>query len=168
VRGVVQELKGERVDIVVWHDDPAIYASNALSPAQISRVLMDEEQHAMTVIVAEDQLSLAIGKRGQNVKLAARLMGWRLDIISEEESRKRDEEKRKMMRLPGLDPLKVARLVRGNVHKLEDLANAPVALVAETLDITEDAAAALKVAAKQAFEAEVIAATDPGSGETPS
>lgn len=167
VRGVVQELKGERVDIVVWHDDPAIYASNALSPAQISRVLIDEEQHAMTVIVAEDQLSLAIGKRGQNVKLAARLMGWRLDIISEEESRKRDEEKRKMMRLPGLDPLKVARLVRGNVHKLEDLANSPASLVAETLEITEDAANALKAAAKQAFEAEVIAATDPGVDETP-
>jgi N utilization substance protein A len=163
---VVQELKGERVDIVVWHEDAAIYCSNALSPAQISRVLIDEEQHAMTVIVAEDQLSLAIGKRGQNVKLAARLMGWRLDILSEEESRKRDEEKRKMMRLPGLDPLKVAKLVRANIHKLEELANAPAALVVEALDTTEDNANAIKAAAKQAFEAEVIAATDPGAGES--
>lgn len=165
VRGVVQELKGERVDIVVWHEDAAIYCSNALSPAQISRVLIDEEQHAMTVIVAEDQLSLAIGKRGQNVKLAARLMGWRLDILSEEESRKRDDEKRKMMRLPGLDPLKVAKLVRANIHRLEELANAPAALVVEALDTTEDNANAIKAAAKQAFEAEVIAATDPGAGE---
>lgn len=159
VRGVVQELKGERVDIVVWNDDPALYAANALSPAQISRVLMDEEQHAMTVIVAEDQLSLAIGKRGQNVKLAARLMGWRLDIISEDEHRKRDEEKRKILRLKGMDPLKAARLARANVHRLEELADAPVELVAQTLDISADDAQAVKTAAKEAFEAEVIAAT---------
>jgi N utilization substance protein A len=167
VRGVVQELRGERVDIVVWNDESAIYAANALSPAQISRVLIDEEQHAMTVIVAEDQLSLAIGKRGQNVKLAARLMGWRLDIISEEESRKRDEEKRKMMRLPGLDPLKVAKLVRANVHRLEELANTAPELLMETLGFSEQDAQAVKAAAKGAFEAEVIAATESVPGENP-
>ncbi|MBI5440136.1 MAG: transcription termination/antitermination protein NusA [Deltaproteobacteria bacterium] len=159
VRGVVQELRGERIDIVVWNDDAAMYASNALSPAQISRVLIDEEQHAMTVIVPEDQLSLAIGKRGQNVKLAARLMGWRLDIISEEDSRRRDEEKRKMMRLPSMDPLKVAKLARAGIHRLEELASAAPELVAETLGWDATAADALKAAAREVFEAEVMAAT---------
>jgi transcription termination/antitermination protein NusA len=168
VRGVVQELRGERIDIVVWNDDPAIYASNALSPAQISRVLIDEDQHAMTVIVPEDQLSLSIGKRGQNVKLAARLMGWRLDIISEEESRKREDEKRKMMRLSGLDPLKVAKLARAGIHRLEELAGATPEIVSEALGWGLSEAEALRAAAKKTFEAEIIAATTDQSATTSS
>ena len=102
VRGVMQELRGERIDVIVWDESPATYGANALSPAQISRAMIDEEQNAMTIIVPEDQLSLAIGRRGQNVKLAARLMGWKLDIISEEESKKREAQRRKMMDLPGV------------------------------------------------------------------
>ncbi len=164
VRGVVQELKGERIDIVVWNDDPAIYASNALSPAQISRVLIDEEQHTMTVIVQEDQLSLAIGRRGQNVKLAARLMGWRLDIISDEESRRREGERHKMLQLPGIDALTVARLTRAEIHSVEALAETPAALLAETLEVSEQEAEAVKRDAQKAYEAEVIAATG-GEGE---
>ncbi len=166
VRGVVQELRGERVDIVVWSEDDAIFAANALSPAQISRVLIDEDLHAMTVIVPEDQLSLAIGRRGQNVKLAAKLTGWRLDIISEDESRRREEERRKILRLPGMDPFKVARLTRASIHSLEDLARAPNAVVTESLAFTPEAADALRLAAREAFEAEVIAATGgAGTGE---
>lgn len=159
VRGVVQELRGERVDIVVWHENPAMYAVNALSPAQISRVLMDEEQHAMSVIVPEEQLSLAIGRRGQNVKLGAKLMGWKLDIISEEESRRREEEKGKLLRLPGMDPLKVSRLARVDLHSLEGLTNASAAQIAEALGAEPEEAERLQAAARAAFEAEVIAAT---------
>jgi N utilization substance protein A len=159
VRGVVQELRGERVDIVVWHEDPAMYAVNALSPAQISRVLMDEEQHAMSVIVPEEQLSLAIGRRGQNVKLGAKLMGWKLDIISEEESRRREAEKGKILRLPGMDPLKVARLARADIHSLEALAKAATPVLVEVIGVAEDEAEGLRAAAQAAFEAEVIAAT---------
>ncbi len=159
VRGVVQELRGERVDIIVWHEEPAMYAVNALSPAQISRVLMDEEQNAMSVIVPEEQLSLAIGRRGQNVKLAAKLMGWKLDIISEEESRRREDEKGKILRLPGMDPLKVSRPARADIHSLEGLANASPPLVAEALSIAQPEADSLRAAARAAFEAEVIAAT---------
>lgn len=164
VRGVVQELKGERVDIVVWHEEAAIYASNALSPAQISRVLMDEEQHVMTVIVAEDQLSLAIGRRGQNVKLAAKLMGWKLDIISEEESRRREDERRKMLGLPGVDPFQVAKLARAGLHSMEALSTVAPAVLAEALGIDTEQATELGREAKAAFEAEVIAAT---GGDTP-
>lgn len=83
VQAVVQELNGEKIDIVPWDKDPAKLVCNALAPAVVSKVIVDEERHAMEVIVAEDQLSLAIGKRGQNVKLAAQLTGWRLDIKSE-------------------------------------------------------------------------------------
>jgi N utilization substance protein A len=167
VRGVVQELRGERVDIVVHSEDPAMYAVNALSPAQISRVLMDEEQHAMSVIVPEEQLSLAIGRRGQNVKLAAKLMGWKLDIVSEEESRRRETEKGKILRLPGMDPLKVARLGRADVHSLEGLAQASPELLVEVLGMDLPGAEALKDAAREAFEAEVMAATSEEGLEAP-
>lgn len=121
----------------------------------------------MTVIVAEDQLSLAIGRRGQNVKLAARLMGWKLDIISEEESRRREDEKRKLLQLGGMDPLKIARLSRIDIHGLEDLAKAPTEQVAETLEITGEEAERLTSAARESFEAEVIAATGGEDEEAP-
>lgn len=87
VQAVVQELKGEKIDIVHWSDEPAIYVKNTLSPAQISRVIVDDEEHAMEVIVPDDQLSLAIGKKGQNVRLAAKLTGWKIDIRTESESK---------------------------------------------------------------------------------
>ena len=86
VQSVVQELKGEKIDIVHWSEESALLAKNALSPAQISRVIVDETDHSMEVIVPDDQLSLAIGKKGQNVRLAAKLTGWKIDIRTETES----------------------------------------------------------------------------------
>jgi len=83
VRMVVAELRGERIDVVPWSDDPATFVGNALSPAKVARVLVDEEAHTATVIVPDDQLSLAIGKEGQNARLAAKLTGWRIDIKSQ-------------------------------------------------------------------------------------
>lgn len=83
VQNVVQELRGEKIDIIPWHVDPAKYVCNALSPAEISRVIIDEENGSMEVIVPDDYLSVAIGKRGQNVRLASHLTGWRLDVRSE-------------------------------------------------------------------------------------
>ncbi|MBI5236620.1 MAG: transcription termination/antitermination protein NusA [Deltaproteobacteria bacterium] len=85
VQAVVQELKGEKIDIVHWAEDSALLVKNTLSPAQIARVITDEEEHAMEVIVPDDQLSLAIGKKGQNVRLAAKLTGWKIDIRTESE-----------------------------------------------------------------------------------
>jgi N utilization substance protein A len=166
VRAVVQELRGEQIDIIVWDESPAQYAANALSPAQIARVLIDEEQNSMTVIVPEDQLSLAIGRRGQNVKLAARLMGWKLDIISEEESRKREAEKRKLLGLPGIDPFKVAKLSHVGINGLSEFAVATPELLAETLGIDGAAAEELKRKAKEIYEADLIEATG-GKAETP-
>ncbi len=82
VRNVVEELRNERVDVIQWSDDPAKYVANALSPAKVSQVIVDEDNHYATVVVPDDQLSLAIGKEGQNARLAARLTGWHIDIKS--------------------------------------------------------------------------------------
>ncbi len=87
VQAVVQELKGEKIDIVHYSEDPAMLAKNALSPAQISKVIVDEGEHSMEVVVPDDQLSLAIGKRGQNVRLAAKLTGWKIDIYTEADTK---------------------------------------------------------------------------------
>ncbi|HLS23390.1 MAG TPA: transcription termination factor NusA [Pseudogracilibacillus sp.] len=87
VQAVVNELNGEKIDIVKWSEDPVIYVSNALSPSEVIDVLVDEEERATTVIVPDDQLSLAIGKRGQNARLAAKLTGWKIDIKSESEAK---------------------------------------------------------------------------------
>jgi N utilization substance protein A len=83
VQAVVQELRGEKIDIVTWDPDPAKFICNALAPAEIIRVIVDEDSRSMEVVVPDDQLSLAIGKRGQNVRLASRLTGWKLDVTSE-------------------------------------------------------------------------------------
>lgn len=83
VQNVVSELRGEKIDIIPWSEDIARFACNALAPAVVSKIYIDDESSAMEIIVADDQLSLAIGKRGQNVRLAARLTGWRIDIKSE-------------------------------------------------------------------------------------
>lgn len=87
VQTIVNELKGEKIDIVQWSEDPVVYVSNALSPSKVVKVLVDEEEKATTVIVPDYQLSLAIGKRGQNARLAAKLTGWKIDIKSESEAR---------------------------------------------------------------------------------
>jgi N utilization substance protein A len=92
VQAVVQELRGERIDIITWTPDEPSFVARALSPAEVARVVLDDENHSMEVIVADDQLALAIGRRGQNVKLASRLSGWKLDVrsvsVAEEETKR--------------------------------------------------------------------------------
>ena len=92
VQNITQELKGERVDVIVWEDDPVQYICNALAPAKILKILMDEDQKQMQIIVPDDQLSLAIGKKGQNVRLAVKLTGWNLNLVSEQESKQAKKE----------------------------------------------------------------------------
>ncbi|MBL0320333.1 MAG: transcription termination/antitermination protein NusA [Alphaproteobacteria bacterium] len=93
VQAVINELQGEKIDIVLWAADPATFVVNALAPAQVSKVIIDESRHRLEVVVPNDQLSLAIGRRGQNVRLAAELVGWRIDVMTEEdESKRRAEE----------------------------------------------------------------------------
>ncbi len=93
VQAVVGELQGEKIDIIPWSADPATFVVNALAPAEVAKVVMDEEQRRIEVVVPNDQLSLAIGRRGQNVRLASQLSGWDIDILTEdEESERRQEE----------------------------------------------------------------------------
>ncbi len=93
VQAVVQELQGERIDIIPWNADPATFIVNALAPAEVSKVVLDEETRRVEVVVPDDQLSLAIGRRGQNVRLASQLTGWQIDILTEqEESERRQKE----------------------------------------------------------------------------
>ncbi|MCK5193105.1 MAG: transcription termination/antitermination protein NusA, partial [Desulfobulbaceae bacterium] len=92
VQNVVQELQGEKIDIVPWSPDPAKFVSNALAPAQVSMVVVDEDKHTLLVVVPDDQLSLAIGRQGQNVRLASVLLGWRIDVKSEQRYTRMMEE----------------------------------------------------------------------------
>jgi transcription termination/antitermination protein NusA len=87
VQAIVNELKGEKIDIVKWSPDPVVFVANALSPSKVLEVMVNEEEKATTVIVPDYQLSLAIGKRGQNARLAAKLTGWKIDIKSESDAR---------------------------------------------------------------------------------
>ena len=106
VQAVVGELQGEKIDIIPWSSDPATFVVNALAPAEVSKVVMDEEQRRIEVVVPDDQLSLAIGRRGQNVRLASQLTGWDIDILTEaEESERRTEEfrSRSQMFIDALD-----------------------------------------------------------------
>jgi N utilization substance protein A len=86
VQSIVQELRGEKIDIVEYSEDPEVFIRNALSPAKISRIVSNKEENHMTIIVADDQMSLAIGKKGQNVRLAAKLVKWKIDIKNQSES----------------------------------------------------------------------------------
>jgi N utilization substance protein A len=102
VQSIIRELRGEKIDIIEYNEDPVVFATHALSPAKISRVsIVDAMEKHMEVIVDDTQLSLAIGKKGQNVRLAAKLLGWRIDIKSEEEKRQEVESQMAAMVVPG-------------------------------------------------------------------
>lgn len=102
VQSIIRELRGEKIDIIQYSDDPVVFATNALSPAKITRVsILDPNERQMEVIVDDSQLSLAIGKKGQNVRLAAKLLGWRIDIKSEEEKRQEVESEMAALVVPG-------------------------------------------------------------------
>ena len=104
VQAIIRELRGEKIDIVEWSEDPTGFVTNALSPAKVQRVsIVDDQERVMEVVVEDKQLSLAIGKKGQNVRLAAKLTGWRIDIKSEEEKRKEVEAQLEGLEMPGED-----------------------------------------------------------------
>ena len=125
VQNVIQELKGERQDIVVWSEDPVRFVCNALSPARVSKVIVDKADRSMDVVVSEDQLSLAIGRKGQNVRLVAKLTGWKIDVRAEgSEMVVSSEDKRSLERLSDIDPGVVEVLTEAGYKTLDDLAKA--------------------------------------------
>src|SRR5438105_3619554 len=157
VQAVVGELQGEKIDIIPWSSDPATFVVNALAPAEVSKVVMDEEQRRVEVVVPDDQLSLAIGRRGQNVRLASQLTGWDIDILTEaEESERRTEEFRTRSQLfidaLDIDEVIAHLLVTEGFGSLEEVAFVPVEDLAEIEGFDVDVASELQERARQALE----------------
>jgi N utilization substance protein A len=127
VQNVVQELRGEKIDIISWHIDPAKFVCNALAPAEISRVIIDEENNSMEVIVPDEFLSIAIGKKGQNVRLASKLTKWHLDVISETRySEAMQDGYNSLVSLPGIGISLADALYEKGFFSAEELSNASV------------------------------------------
>ncbi len=150
VQAVVQELRGERIDIVPWSDDAARYVCSALSPAAVSKVIIDEAQQAMDVIVPDDQLSLAIGRRGQNVRLAVQLTGWKIDIKSETKMREIAEWlARAVAAVEGCGEPEAELLLQQGITSLEDLAECAVEVLTQLPGIDEAGAVSIKTQAAE-------------------
>jgi N utilization substance protein A len=157
VQAVVAELQGERIDIIQWSQNPATFIVNALAPAEVSKVVLDEDANRVEVVVPDDQLSLAIGRRGQNVRLASQLTGWSIDILTEaEESDRRQEEfrSRSKMFIEALDVDEVIAhlLVTEGFTSVEDVAFVPIADLASVESFDEDIAAQLQERAQLYLE----------------
>ena len=145
VQAVVQELRGERIDIVPWNPDPARYVCSALSPAAVSKVIIDEAAKSMDVIVPDDQLSLAIGRKGQNVRLAVQLTGWNIDIKSETKMREMAEWfSRAVSVVEGLGDGDADALVGSGITSLEDLAATSADVMGSLIGVDEAGAAAIQ------------------------
>lgn len=125
VQNIVQELKGEKIDIVMWDEDVTRFACNALAPAEIAKVFLDEENKEMEIVVPDAQLSLAIGKKGQNVRLAAKLTGWKLDIISVSATSQRTAESIfNLMLIPGMSETMAQNIFQSGFGSFQSLATA--------------------------------------------
>jgi transcription termination/antitermination protein NusA len=149
VQNVVQELQGERIDIVTWSPDPAKYVYNALAPAHVSMVMADEDANSLLVVVPNDQLSLAIGRQGQNVRLASKLIGWRIDVKSEQRyNNLEDDGYQSLLKLVGVDESLADQLLGKNIFSTAVLAEKSVDDLTVIRAIDEDFASRLIEEAK--------------------
>lgn len=157
VQAVVQELRGEAIDIIPYHPDPARFIVHAIAPAMVTKVYIDEHTHSMELIVPDDQLSKAIGRRGQNVRLAAQLTGWRIDIYSESRHAEMMEQaRRELSRLKSLEPDEVDTLIRHGFRSAQELFDAEPYEVAAILSITEEDADMVVGEAEQVLDALIM------------
>ena len=144
VQAVVQELRGEKIDIIPWSIDPARFVCSGIAPAVVTKVIIDEESHAMELVVPDDQLSLAIGRRGQNVRLAAQLTGWKIDIHSETRILEMNEQAREDFELlTTLGDVAKEILIRYGFRRLQDVADAEPDDLMDTLGIDAEKAQAV-------------------------
>jgi N utilization substance protein A len=154
VQNIVQELRGEKIDIIPWHPDPAKFATNALAPAQVSRIILNKESQSMEVIVPDDQLSLAIGKRGQNVRLASRLVGWKIDVKSESKySKSLKEGYLSLLSIPGVGEITASLLHEAGFTSAREVAETSLEELIQSTNLTEKKAAALIAAAQEMTKA---------------
>jgi transcription termination/antitermination protein NusA len=172
VQAVVQELRGEKIDIVPWTADSAEFVCRALAPAKVAKIIMDEDAKTMEVIVPDDQLSLAIGKKGQNVRLASRLSTWKLDVRSESEAE--DEQRRaraSLIAIPGINDITAEYLLQDGFKSAEKVAESDIETLAEIDGIGPERAETVlqaareHVAALRQAEAEAAAAAAAAEAE---
>ena len=173
VQSVVQELRGEKIDIVHWIPDQAEYVCRALAPAKVSKIIIDDDDHTMEVIVPDDQLSLAIGKKGQNVRLASRLTGWRIDVRSEAEAEEETRRARQSIgAIPGIGDFAAELLYQEGFKSAEDVADSELEEILDVEGISKEKAEALHnsaklyVAEKRAQEAEAAANAATAAAQT--
>jgi N utilization substance protein A len=160
VQAVVRELSGERIDIVPWSSDPKVFVTRALSPAKVTEITVREAEHGMLVAVAEGQLSLAIGKKGQNARLAAKLTGWKIDLVKEEEAEVKelpttDERGMPLLgveNLPGVGPKLAQRLIQAGYVYVQDLVKLEVGTLTELPGVGEKTAEKLLESAEIMLE----------------
>ncbi len=156
VNGVTTELAGERVDIVLWSEDPAQFVIGALAPANVQSIMVEEERHAMDVVVDEENLAIAIGRGGQNVRLASDLTGWRINIMTAEESQAKQATESETVRALFVDKLDVDAevadiLIAEGFTSLEEVAYVPLTEMLEIESFDEDTVIELRTRAKDAL-----------------
>ena len=165
VRAVVEELRGERIDIITWTPDEPSFVARALAPAEVVRVVVDEDEHSMEVIVADDQLSLAIGRRGQNVKLASKLTGWRIDVrsvsIAENEAKQARES---IETIPGIEFTYAELLFQEGYRSAAEVAEAAVDELAEIEGISMEMAQKILEGARSVVSTKATAQGEVESG----
>ena len=175
VQAIIRELRGEKIDIVEWSEDPITFVTNAISPARVQRVtILDDAQKVIEVVVEDAQLSLAIGKKGQNVRLAAKLVGWRIDIKSEEEKRAEVEaqfaglesgDDSATLKL-NVDDEQVQKLSDAGLDTADLLLEATATQIAEVIGSDEVAAKEIQTAVREQVEAAALAAAEAEARET--
>ena len=155
----IYELQGEKIDIIPWSPDPATFVVNALAPAEVAKVVLDEDTRKIEVVVPDDQLSLAIGRRGQNVRLASMLTGWDIDILTEEQESERrqaefHERSERFMTALDVDDVIAHLLVTEGFTSIEEIAYVPVEDLTEIEGFDEEVGAELKARAGNFLEEE--------------
>lgn len=163
VQNIIQELRGEKIDIVPWSPDQARFACNALSPAEVNKVIIDDENKSMEVIVDDDQLSLAIGRRGQNVRLASQLTEWRIDMKTDSQvKREQQDVVSLLMSLPNVKEVTANLLYADGYHKLEDVAFSDSETLIKSGGLKDEAEAQrLQTAARFALKDKLDQMTEP-------
>ncbi len=157
VQNVVQELRGEKIDIIPWHEDPARFVCNALAPAKVSKIYINKSEKMMEIVVPDDQLSLAIGKGGQNVRLASKLVGWRIDIKSESKMEKLSQEIiSKLQEIPGVGELIARLLYNEGFYSVEEVAEVEPEELAKILGVPLEKAKEIVRGAQKLVGKEVV------------
>jgi len=172
VQAVTQELAGERVDIVLWNQDPAQFVIGALAPAEVSSIMVDEEKHSMDVVVDEENLAIAIGRSGQNVRLASELTGWTINLMTEEESAKKQEQESSGVRSIFMERLdiddEVANiLIQEGFSTLEEIAYVPIQEMLEIDSFDEATVNELRSRARDALIVQAIKSEEQAEGLDP-